>query len=497
MGSLAHVVVFLPHPPLSFGPVAPELILVGAGLLVLLLDAFVPALRHGVVVGLALAALAAAAVAGVWLWSWTGPPIVLGGMVAADHFSVFFAVVLSAVAGVAVLLSYVYLRRSDEYRAEYYALLLLATAGMALLAASADLILVFISLEILSLALYLLTGFSVRRLASSEASMKYFLLGAFSSAFFLYGVAFAYGAAGTTNIAAIAVRVSHGHTALALIAAGLLLVGFSFKVAAVPFHMWTPDAYQGAPTSVTAFMAAGTKVAAFAALLRVLTVAFHGLSVDWRPVVAVLAAVTMVVGSVLAIAQSDVKRMLAYSSIANAGFILVGVSAGTPGGTQAAMFYLVAYATLILGAFGVVILVSERGERHTSLASYRGLSRRSPWLAAALALFLLSAAGIPPTAGFMAKVLVFEAAIRAGEWPLVLVAVLASVVAAFFYLRVIALMYMREADDPAPVAGSPLGWTALAAPAALTLLFGILPGILLTVLHGTSGLLPLALGGHP
>ena len=327
--------------------------------------------------------------------------------------------------------------------------------------------------------------------------MKYFLLGAFSSAFFLYGVAFAYGAAGTTNIAAIAVRVSHGHTALALIAAGLLLVGFSFKVAAVPFHMWTPDAYQGAPTSVTAFMAAGTKVAAFAALLRVLTVAFHGLSVDWRPVVAVLAAVTMVVGSVLAIAQSDVKRMLAYSSIANAGFILVGVSAGTPGGTQAAMFYLVAYATLILGAFGVVILVSERGERHTSLASYRGLSRRSPWLAAALALFLLSAAGIPPTAGFMAKVLVFEAAIRAGEWPLVLVAVLASVVAAFFYLRVIALMYMREADDPAPVAGSPLGWTALAAPAALTLLFGILPGILLTVLHGTSGLLPLALGGHP
>jgi len=323
--------------------------------------------------------------------------------------------------------------------------------------------------------------------------MKYFLLGAFSSAFFLYGVAFAYGASGTTSLAGIAARVGQGHTTLALIAAGLLLVGFSFKIAAVPFHMWTPDAYQGAPTSVTAFMAAGTKVAAFAALLRVLMVGFHGVSVDWRPVVAILAGVTMVVGSLLAIAQSDVKRMLAYSSVANAGFILVGVSAGTPAGTQAAMFYLAAYATLILGAFGVVILVSERGERHTSLASYRGLSRRSPWLAAALALFLLSAAGIPPAAGFMAKVLVFEAAIKVGEWPLVLVAVLASVVAAFFYLRVIALMYMREADDPTPVTASTIGGLVLATLAGLTLLFGILPGILLNVLHGgTSALLSLS-----
>jgi NADH-quinone oxidoreductase subunit N len=257
----------------------------------------------------------------------------------------------------------------------------------------------------------------------------------------------------------------------------------------VPFHMWTPDAYQGAPTCVTAFMSAGTKVAAFAAMLRVLTVGFHGLTPDWRPVVAVLAGVSMVLGSLLAIAQSDVKRMLAYSSVAHAGFILVGVSAGTVAGVQAAMFYLAAYAALILGAFGVVILVSERGERRTSLASYRGLAHRSPWLAAGLTLFLLSAAGIPPTAGFMAKVLVFQAAVRAGGWPLVLVAVLASVVGAFFYLRVIALMYMRDAEEPAPVPASVLGGLALAVPAVLTLVLGAVPGVLLDLLHGASALL--------
>jgi NADH-quinone oxidoreductase subunit N len=480
---------FLPHPPLQFGPVAPELILVGVALFLLLLDAFVPRTGHAVVAGIAFAGVAAAAGAAIWNWSWTGPPAVLGNMVATDHFATFFVLLLLAVAGLGVMLSFVYLRRSGEYRAEYYVLLLLATAGMTLLAAAVDLILIFLALELLSLSLYLLTGFSFRRAASSEASMKYFLLGAFSSAFFLYGIAFAYGAAGSTSLAALGQAAGRGDTALALVAVGLLLVGFAFKIAAVPFHMWTPDAYQGAPTCVTAFMSAGTKVAAFAALLRVLTVGFPGLTTDWRPVVAVLAGITMVVGSLLAIAQSDVKRMLAYSSIAHAGFILVGVSAGSPAGVQAAMFYLAAYAALILGSFGVVILVSERGERHTSLASYRGLAHRSPWLAGALTLFLLSAAGIPGTAGFMAKVLVFGAAVGAGEWPLVLVALLASVAAAFFYLRVIALMYMREGEERTRVSTPALGGLALAVPGVLTLLLGVLPSILLDLLHGASALL--------
>src|SRR5438874_12886135 len=251
-------------------------------------------------------------------------------------------------------------------------LLLFATAGMTLFVSANDLIVVFLALEILSLSLYLMTGFSFRRLASAEAAMKYFLLGAFSSAFFLYGIALAYGATGTTSLSGIAGHLSGqiGPAALALGAAGLLATGFGFKVAAVPFHMWTPDAYQGAPTCVTAYMSAGTKVAAFGALLRVFMVGLNPLVWDWRPFIWVLAALTMVVGSILAIAQTDVKRMLAYSSIAHAGFILVGVTAANQAGMRASMFYLVAYATMILGAFGVVMLVSVSGERSLSLRSY-------------------------------------------------------------------------------------------------------------------------------
>ena len=317
--------------------------------------------------------------------------------------------------------------------------------------------------------------------------MKYFLLGAFSSAFFLYGIALAYGAAGTTNLSGIAGKLSGqvGGVALALGAAGLLATGFGFKVAAVPFHMWTPDAYQGAPTCVTAFMSAGTKVAAFGAFLRVFNTAFSPLVWDWRPFVWGVAAVTMLVGSILAIAQTDVKRMLAYSSIAHAGFILVGVTAAEKG-IQQAMFYLVAYATMILGAFAVVMLVSVRGEQNTSLASYAGLARRSPFLAGAMALFLLSLAGIPPTAGFIAKVAVFGAAIQAGYWPLVLIAVIASVIAAFFYIRVIVLMYMQDPAETMEVERTSVAQVGVALPAALTLLFGVLPGLLFGFLKSAS-----------
>ena len=277
--------------------------------------------------------------------------------------------------------------------------------------------------------------------------MKYFLLGAFSSAFFLYGVAMAYGATGTTRIGrdrARAGRADRQHGAGAAGVRAAASSGSRSRWRAVPFHMWTPDVYQGAPTPVTAYMAAATKVAAFVALIRVLDVAFQPLTWDWTPVIWVLAAVSMVVGSVLAIAQTDVKRMLAYSSIAHAGFILTGLTAANQDGIQAAMFYLVAYAAMMLGAFGVVMLVSSRGEERTTSSAYAGLSRRRPLLAGLMTLFLLSLAGIPPTAGFMAKVSVFGAAIRAGHWPLVLIGVLSSVVAAFFYLRVIVLMYMQE-----------------------------------------------------
>jgi NADH-quinone oxidoreductase subunit N len=476
-------------PPVDVGPVAPELSLVAAAIVVMMLDALRPTRTQTPHVVVALAGIAVAAGFSVWLWFRDGPLLVLGNMVVADRFSVFLRLVLLGVAALAVLLSAHYLDRAGETRGEYFPLLLFATAGMTLITAAADLIIVFLALEILSLSLYLLTGFSFRRLASAEASMKYFLLGAFSSAFFLYGIALLYGATTTTSLSGIAAELSARpeSLALALGGAGLLAAGFAFKVAAVPFHMWTPDAYQGAPTCVTAFMSAGTKVAAFGAFLRVFMVALEPLTIDWRPFVWALAAVTMVVGSLLAIAQSDVKRMLAYSSIAHAGFILVGVAAGTDQGMRGAMFYLAAYAAMILGAFGVVMLVSGRGERNLSLGSYAGMARRSPFLAAALALFLLSLAGIPPTAGFIAKVAVFTAAIQAGYWLLALVAVVASVVAAFFYIRLIMLMYMQEPgeelreEEPAPVAR-----LAVAILAAFTLVVGVLPSVVFQALNSAT-----------
>jgi NADH-quinone oxidoreductase subunit N len=482
----------LAHPSLQFKPIAPELVLIGAGLVIMLFDAMYPARQHASLAMLSLAGVAAAAAFSVSLWRWSGPAAVLGGMVAADKFAVFLRLVLLAIAALAVVLSYHYLERADEVRGEYYPLLLFATAGMTLIVSAADLIVVFLALEILSLSLYLMTGFSFRRLASAEASMKYFLLGAFSSAFFLYGIALAYGATGTTSLAGIAHTLAGraGPAALALGAAGLLATGFGFKVAAVPFHMWTPDAYQGAPTCVTAFMSAATKVAAFGAFLRVFDVALSPLIWDWKPFVWAIAAVTMVVGSVLAIAQTDVKRMLAYSSIAHAGFILVGVTAASRSGIQGAMFYLAAYGAMILGAFGVVMLVSVRGERNLSLGSYAGLARRSPFLAAILVVFLLSLAGIPGTAGFIAKVSVFVAATQSGHWPLVLIAVLASVVAAFFYIRVIVLMYMQEpaqtTTEESRTDRAPLAEAAVALPAVFTVVMGIFPGLLFGFLRTAS-----------
>jgi NADH-quinone oxidoreductase subunit N len=265
-----------------------------------------------------------------------------------------------------------------------------------------------------------------------------------------------------------------------------LAIGFAFKVSAVPFHMWTPDVYQGAPTAVTAFMSAGTKVAAFAAFVRVFDVAFQPLVWDWTPIVWTLAAVSVVVGSVLAIAQKDIKRMLAYSSVAHAGFVLIGLTAGDQRGIAAALFYLLAYSFMILGAFGVVMLVSSRGEEHTDLASYAGLYHRSPLLAGLMSLFLLSMAGIPPTAGFIAKVSVFRAAIDAGHWELALVGVLASVVAAFFYIRVMVLMYMQEPTGEAEPDRSLLPTLVIAIPAIVTLLLGVLPGLVTGFLEKAS-----------
>ncbi len=472
-------------PELNLVPVLPELIVVTTAIVILLLDAIRPGRGQAHLVAISVAGLLGAAVPLFRAWSVPAADglTALGGMVAVDRYAVFFRLILIGVALIGVLFSAHYLGRTGEQRGEYYALMLFASSGMMLLSSAADLIVVFLALEVLSLSLYVMTGFSRGRLASQEASLKYFLLGAFSSAFLLYGIAMAYGATGTTSVGGIADALSGetGSLTLALTAAALLMVGFAFKVAAVPFHMWTPDVYQGAPTPVTGFMAAGTKVAGFAALIRVASVSLGPLAWEMTLAIGLLAVITMFVGSILAIAQENVKRMLAYSSIAHAGFVLVGVAAANHEGVTGAMFYLVAYAAMILGAFGVVMLVSRVGEDRTALRAYRGLGRRSPLLAGMLTIFLLSLAGLPPTAGFLAKVFVFQAAVKADlEW-LVIIAVIVSVIAAFFYLRVLVLTYMQEPEpeDAAerPSAGLAPG-LAIGLAAAVTIVLGVLPGLL-------------------
>ena len=465
-------------PKIDLLPIVPELILIGIGIVVLLGGAIVKRAEPGALLAISLAGVLGAAAASIQLWNWHGGLTVLAGAVAADRFAVVARLVILAAAGIGLLYGYHYFERSGEGKPEFYPLVLFAASGMTLIAAASDLIVVFLALEILSLSLYVLTGFS-SRLGSVEGAMKYFLLGAFSSAFFLFGIAMAYGATGSTRLSAVsrALAGQTGSQALALAAVGLLAVGFAFKVSAVPFHMWTPDVYQGAPTAITAFMSAGTKVAAFAAFMRVFNVAFQPLTLDWMPLVWGLAVLSVVVGSVLAIAQTDIKRLLAYSSVAHAGFILIGLSAPGQLGMSAALFYLVSYAVMILGAFGVVMLVSARGEDRTTIASYAGLAKRSPLLAGLMALFLFSLAGIPPTAGFIAKVRVFTVAIGAGHWELALIGVLASVVAAYFYLRVVTVMFMQEPADDAEPDPSLLPRLAIVIPAVATLVLGVFPGL--------------------
>lgn len=363
---------------------------------------------------------------------------------------------------------------------EVWPFLLFAVAGMMLFVASNDLLLMFVALEIMSLPLYLLAGMARRkRLLSQEAALKYFLLGAFSSAFFLYGAALIYGYAGSVNFTIIAdiVSAKTGENTLLLIGIALLLVGLLFKIGAVPFHQWTPDVYQGAPTPVTGFMAATVKVAAFGALLRVLYVAFGGVRWDWEPLLWVVAIASMLVGSIVALTQTDIKRMLAYSSIAQAGFILVGVTSASAEGLSSALFYVAAYGFTTVGAFAVISLVRGPAGEATSLSQWAGLGRRSPLVGSIFALFMLSLAGIPLTSGFIGKWGVFAAAVAAGDVWLVIVAVVASIIAAFFYVRVVVVMFFAEPREETASIAVPSAFTtiALAATAAITLILGVVP----------------------
>jgi len=443
-------------PSVVWSALVPLLILIAGAVVLLVLAALVPKRTKFGWHALATVAIAIAAIVAVIpLWNRVrndGAMSIASGAIGVDGFSLFLTVVICAAVIIAALLSDGYLRRESIEGPEAYVLLLLSGSGGVIMASANDLIVMFLGLEILSIAVYVLAGMHLRRLRSGEAAIKYFVLGAFSSAFFLYGIALVYGATGTTNMVKIAdflANTTLTDDALLVAGLGLLLVGFGFKVAAVPFHSWTPDVYQGSPSPIVSYMASGVKAAAFAGLMRVFVVTFGGYRLDWQPIVYWLAVLSLIVGAVLAVVQTDVKRMLAYSSINHAGFILVGVQAASAAGVSAALFYLAAYTFMVGGAFGVVTIVGRRGDGHHSLSDYQGLSRREPLLALAFALFLLAQAGVPLTSGFLSKFYVIDAAVEARSFWLALVAMLSAVISAYLYLRIVLAMYTGPDDEEA------------------------------------------------
>jgi NADH-quinone oxidoreductase subunit N len=463
----------------DLAPISPFLIVSFWAIALLVVDLFVG--RKGTTALLAAAGLLLALIALIVRHG--SSQVVFGGMIVADSYASFLQALFLLTGLLAIAVGHDYLDRMGIERGEYYPLLLFTVSGMMLMSLAGDLIVVFVALELLSLPLYVLTGFARPKPESEEGAMKYFLLGAFASGFLVYGIALIFGATGTTNLAGIAAELSGG-AGLLLVGAVLVLVGLGFKVAAVPFHMWTPDVYQGAPSAVVAFMSVGAKAGGFAALLRVFIAALPDLAAAWAPLTIALAALTMTWGNVAAIVQGNIKRMLAYSSIAHAGYILMalpaaGVRAVAPGAVSAALFYLFAYLFSNLGAWGVVLAVERIEGGGLQIDDYAGLSRRRPGLALAMGLFMLSLTGLPPTVGFVGKFFIFRAALDAGQIGLAVVGVLTSVVSAYYYLRVVVVMYMRSGEPETRSEGwlnATIGVAALA-----TFVFGIMPGPVLTL----------------
>ena len=421
----------------------PELVLIGTALVVLMLEVLRDPPRKYLAwvtqagIGAALVVLFTVPVEGQFY----------SGMIRVDYFSRFFDVLFLVIAAATILIAIPYLQKTLEERGEYYALILFATVGMMFMAKAHDLTLVFLGLELLSVALYILVGFYRHRVHSNEAGLKYLLLGAFSSGFFLFGIALIYGSTGSTHFDSIRQAIISGDQlspALTLGGFGLLLVGFAFKVALVPFHMYAPDVYEGAPTSITALLSTGPKVAGFAAFLKVVVVSFAITTQHWWGVVWILSVLTMTVGNVTALMQNNLKRMLAFSSVAHAGYLAIAVLVGTHDSVFGMMFYLAAYAVVTLGAFAVVALLEGKEESDLEVESYRGLARRNPYLAAIFAIAMVSLAGFPPTAGFLGKYFVFSAAVDEGYVWLVVIAVINSLISVYYYLRPVVAMYMRS-----------------------------------------------------
>src|SRR6266852_4530940 len=500
------------NPDINLTLITPELIVGIAGVVIMLVDAFGRRGQRWVTGALSIAALVAAGVASLWLGIGSlAPHDAFNGMIVLDELRLSFTLIFLIVSILTILIAMVWIEVEGLPAGEFHALLLFATCGMMLMASAGDLVIVFLGLEILSIATYVMAGFRRTDVRSNESSLKYFILGSFASAFLLYGIALIYGGTateilpGTTNIAAIAGRLNQSlYPPLLFAGAAMLLVGFGFKIATAPFHVWTPDVYEGAPTPVTAFMAAGPKAAGFAAFIRVFVFGFPlvvatantaiGASIHeaWLSVLVVLAILTMCVGNLVAIVQNNVKRMLAYSSIAHAGYALVGfVAAGAasdPGQRDAAIssvtFYLLTYAVMNIGAFAVVQLIARGGDRRTAVEDYNGIGFESPVLAFSLTLFLLSLLGIPLTAGFIGKIMVFRAAVDQRYYGLVVIGVLNTAVSAYYYLRLIIVMFFRDRSTEwsAPRIPASIAWV-LALTALGVLYLGMFPGRILNALQ--------------
>jgi NADH-quinone oxidoreductase subunit N len=473
----------LKTPNVEYSVLLPTLIMLGGAVLLMVLGSLLPRRpRLPWHAGFAILTAVGAIAASIPLWFRVrddGPISAVANAVRVDGLSIFVGIVIAVGVILSSLLAAGYLKRERLEGPEPYVLLLLSASGGLMMASANDLLVLFLGLEILSLAVYVLAGIHVRRARSGEAALKYFVLGAFSSAFFLYGIALVYGATGSTNLSEIKGFLSANFlTNDVMLVAGLafLLVGFGFKVAAAPFHAWTPDVYDGSPSPVVAFMASSVKAAGFAGMIRVFVYALSAYRVDWQPLVYALAVLTLLVGAVVAVSQTNVKRMLAYSSINHAGFILLGVQAGTVRGTQAALFYLATYTFTVAGSFGIATIVGRTGDNAHRLEDYKGLSKRAPLLAIAFLVFLLAQAGVPFTSGFLAKFYVVGAAVSAHSYWLGLVAMLSSVITAFVYLRIVLAMYSEDPDDARPFRVPAGARTALVLCVLATIGFGVVPG---------------------
>ncbi len=477
-------------PAIDTGAILPLCIVAAGALITLLLELFIPPQRRSWLGYFAFATTLVGIASCVPLWN--NGRYAFSDMIRIDNFAIFAMILILAATALSVLLAIEYLELMEINLGEYFPLILLTAAGMILLVLANDLILFFISLEILSIGLYILAGFMRGNRLSEEAALKYFLIGSFSFGFLVYGTSLIYGASGTTNFTSLAIALGDEQirtSPLLLVGFALVLVGYGYKLALAPFHSWTPDVYSGAPTSVTAFMSVGTKIAAFAALVRLLLTGIPNLREDWAPILWAIAIVTMIVGNIAAVTQHNIKRMLAYSSIGQAGYVLIAVVATNSAqrtivneAMQGILFYLLAYTVMNLGAFAVVVALTRADQEQLDIPhGYSGLAHRHPWLAGLLSIFLLSLAGIPPTAGFIAKLTVFRAAVAAGYWPLAVVGVITSVIALAYYLRVIILMYRgpeREVTEEPKAIPIPLA-VVLVVCVLLTLQLGIVPGFAL------------------